>query len=385
VDKREERMAFRATARYRFYFRQRPVILATLTVLAVVFFLAVTGLSRIHQAQRQSIGVRWFNRGIADLNAQRYDAAITDFRAALLYAPDEYSYQLKLAEALIGQGHTGQALAYLTNLWDREPESGIVNLQLARIAAQRGETDDAIRYYHNAVYAVWPNGQEGRRRDARLELIEFLLRIPDKAQAQGELIALAASVGPDAAQQGRIGELFLRAEDYEHAREAFDTVLKSDRHNPAALAGAGQAAFALGRYSLAQSYLQAALAANANDTASADRLKTTQTVLHMNPFRRHMPVAERDRIVVEAFQTAGERLKNCKLPVMSVAAQPSLSDEWTRLKPQITEQGLRRNPDLVETAMDLVFRIERKTSIVCGTPTGDDLALLLISKMHEGS
>jgi transcriptional regulator GlxA family with amidase domain len=55
------------------------------------------------------------------------------------------------------------------------------------------------------------------------------------------------------------------------------------------------------------------------------------------------------------------------------------------LKPRISAEGLRRNPDLVETAMDLVFRIERETSTACGTPTGTDLALLLISKMHEGS
>lgn len=378
-------MESRGIARYRFYLRQRPFMLATLVVLAVVFFLVVTGLSRVHQAQRQTIGERWFNRGLADLDAKRYDAAVTDFRAALLYSPDEYSYQLKLAEALIGQGQTGQALTYLTNLWDREPENGIVNLELARIAAQREETDDAIRYYHNAVYAVWPGKQEGMRRDARLELIDLLLRIHAKAQAQGELIALEASVGPDLVQQERIGELFLRAEDYRHARQAFDTVLNSDPHNAAALAGAGYAAYELGQYSLAQHYLLAALAANANDTASADRLKTTEMVLRMNPFRRQMPVAERDRIVVKAFQAAGERVKTCTIPVEAGIPQPSLNDEWTQLKPQITEQGLRRNPDLVETAMDLVFRIERETSTACGTPTGTDLALLLISKMHEGS
>ena len=38
----------------------------------------------------------------------------------------------------------------------------------------------------------------------------------------------------------------------------------------------------------------------------------------------------------------------------------------------MTEAGLRRNPDLVETAMDLVFRIERETNAVCGSPTGTD-------------
>jgi hypothetical protein len=64
---------------------------------------------------------------------------------------------------------------------------------------------------------------------------------------------------------------------------------------------------------------------------------------------------------------------------------PSLSDEWEKLKPQITEAGLRRNQDLAEKAMDLVFRIERESNVLCGTPTGTDLALLLISRMHEGS
>lgn len=381
-------MASQAFARYRFYLRQRPMMLALFSVLAVIFFLGVTFLSRAHETQRKGLGERWFNRGIADLNARRFDAAVTDLRAALLYSPDEYSYQLNLAEALIGEGHTGQAFAYLINLWEREPENGIVNLELARIAARRGEIDNAVRYYHNAVYAVWPSAQEGNRRDARLELIELLLRIHAKPQAQGELIALAGNVGPDPAEQERIGDLFLRADDYEHALGAYSFALKSDRHNATALAGAGNAAFELGRYQIAQHYLQAAVSANRNDSASAERLKTTQLVLHMDPFRRQIPAVERSRIVVEAFAAAGQRLKSCALSTVTArgpASVPPLSDEWARLKPQITEVGLRRNPDLVETAMDLVFRVERETNVVCGTPTGTDLALLLISRMHEGS
>jgi hypothetical protein len=35
--------------------------------------------------------------------------------------------------------------------------------------------------------------------------------------------------------------------------------------------------------------------------------------------------------------------------------------------------------------MDLVFEIERESKIACGAPTGTDLALLLISKLHEGN
>src|SRR5215470_11607547 len=118
-------MASQTIARYRLHLQQRPVILAGLTLMAIAFFLAVTGLSRAHQAQRQALGNRWFSRGVADLNAKRFEAAVTDFRAALLYSPDEYSYQLNQAEALIGEGHRSQAWAYLTNLRDREPDDGL--------------------------------------------------------------------------------------------------------------------------------------------------------------------------------------------------------------------------------------------------------------------
>jgi tetratricopeptide (TPR) repeat protein len=388
VREQEESMASGILGRYRFYLRQRPTLLVLLAVLTVVFFLAVTGLSRAHEAQRQALGNRWFNRGVADLNAKNYEAAITEFRSALLYSRDDFSYQLNLAEALIGLKHTAEASAYLLNLWDREPGNGLVNLELARIAAQRGEIDQAVRYYHDAVYAAWPRDQEKKRREARLELISLLLRIKDLGDAQAELIALSANVGDDPAQQETIADLFVRAGDYEHALASYRLVLRANDHDAAALAGAGYAAFQLGQYPLAQHYLQQAIAATPNDTQSAHLLQTTEMVLRMDPFRRQISTADRDKAVVEAFTAAGERLKSCTLPVTSSPGSGppiSLNDEWTAMKPRIGAVRLRHDPDLAENAMDLVFRIEHQTSAVCGAPTGADLALSLIAKLHEGS
>jgi tetratricopeptide (TPR) repeat protein len=373
---------------FRLYIKQQPVMLALLALLGVIFFLAVAGLSRTYRAQREALGSRWFSRGVADLNGRRYDSAVTEFRSALLYSRDNYDYQLNLAEALIGLGRTAEAYSYLVNLWERQPENGVVNLELARIAAQRGQTEQAQRYYHNAIYAVWPGDQEGRRRQTRLELIEYLLSINAKAQAQAELIALQENLGEDPAQHKRVGDLFLRAQDYEHALAAYRISLRANRRDEMALEGAGRAAFQLGLYPLAERYLQAAVALNANDAESADRLKTTQLVLRMDPFRRQISANERDRIVAAAFATAGKRLSSCATPkaaTASTSSQPSLDDAWAKMRPRITEQQLRRNPDLVEQAMDLVFEIERQTSTSCGTPTGADLALLLISKLHEGN
>jgi tetratricopeptide (TPR) repeat protein len=370
------------------YIRQKPVMLALLAVLAVIGFGAVSGLSRGYRAQRESLGNRWFSRGVADLSAGHFASAVTDFRAALLYSRDNYDYQLNLAEALIGLGRTIEAHSYLVNLWDREPENGVVNLDLARIAAQRGQREQAQRFYHNAIYATWPRDQEGKRRDTRLELIEYLLSINARAQAQSESIALEENLGDDPSQQERVGDLFLRAQDYEHALAAYHLSLRSDRHNEAALAGAGWAAFELGRYALAERYLEAAVASNLGDTQSADRLKTTELVLRQDPFRRQISGVQRNEIVGEAFATAGQRLKSCGVSASSAvptAAQPNLADSWAKMKPRISQEHLGRNPDLVEQAMDLVFTIERQTSASCGPPAGADLALLLIAKLHEGN
>ena len=130
------------------------------------------------------------------------------------------------------------------------------------------------------------------------------------------------------------------------------------------------------------------MAGNSSDTQSADLLKTTEMVLRMDPFRRQISVAQRDKIVVSAFTTAGQRLRSCGAasgPAVPTASQSSLVGSWAKMQPQVSEQDLRRDPDLVEAAMALVFEIERQTSASCGTPTGVDLALLLIAKLHEGS
>jgi len=385
-ENQDDTMASPKLARYRLYLRQRPTLLVVMSIVAVIFFLAVTGLSRIYYRQREFLGNRWSTRGLADLNAKNFGAAVTEFRTALLYSRDDYSYQLNLAEALIGLKRTGEASAYLINLWDREPDNGVVNLELARIARQQTRTDEAIRYYHNAVYSAWPKGQEHRRREARLELIDLLLQIKDQGDAQAELIALAANVDDEPEMQPIIGRLFLRADDYEHALAAFRTALSQDRRDAEAMAGAGYAAFQLARYPLAQHYLEEAAAANPKDTQSAQLLQTTNAVLHMDPFRPKISSVDRSRIVMESFAAAGQRLNACPLPKGPAApdgSAVSLSDEWNTLKPQVN--ALKRNPNLADAAMDLVFRIERQTSAVCGTPTGTDLALLLIAKLHEGS
>lgn len=370
-----------------FHRTREPVILALLSTVAVVFFSAVSGLSGIYHAQQKSLGIQWFARGTKDLGAQRFAPAVAEFRSALLYSRDNYSYQLSLAQALLGQNRTDEASAYLSNLWDREPENGFVNLYLARIAVQKEESDQALRYYHNAIYATWPDDQRTARRDARLELIDYLLKINDKPQAQSELIALAANWEGDTALQARIGGLFLKAQDYRDALKAYRVSFEGSRKDPGILAGAGRAAFELRQYRDAHQYLQAAVEAGSREPDVPAKLKTAELVLQMDPFRRQISIAERGRLVIEAYTVAGQHLDSCIAATGSGPAGEALqnlSETWTTMKPQMTERGLRRNPDLTESAMELVFNIERQSASGCSA-TPADQALLLIGKLHEGN
>lgn len=365
----------------------QPLSLAFLTVLAVILFSFVTAISRIYNAQQQVLADRWSSRGAADLVAGRFPAAVNDFRTALLYARDNAGYDLHLAQALMGEQKYDEAEAYLTSLWERDPDDGEVNLELARIAAGRNQSPRAIRYYHNAIYATWPANYEHERQKARFELIDLLLHDRAYAQAQSELIALAANLGDDPAERAHAGDLFLAAEDNDHALTEFRMSLQGDPHNQAALAGAGRAAFELARYPQAARYLRQAVDAAPSDTASASLLRVADRVLQLDPYRPGINATERDRIVVADFTAAGERLDMCNGSAYAAQLMPwqTLRQKWAALKPRITPGGLRQDPDRVQSAMSLVFDIEHETTGVCGLPSETDTALQLIATMREGS
>jgi tetratricopeptide (TPR) repeat protein len=368
---------------FSFHSRRSPVTLALLTGLAIIAFGIVGGLSRLYHAQQDALADRWAQRGTADLHAGRFNAAVDDFHAALLYSRDSYASQLNLAEALIGLKKVDEASVYLTNLWDREPENGVVNLDLARIAAAKNDMTRALRFYHNAIYATWAGDQEKASRNSRLELIDYLLRINANTQAQAELLALEANLPEGSPEQEHLGELFMRAQDAQHALAAFKLAAAQNKQNQAALTGAGVAAFRLGLYPTAKRYLQNAVAQSSGDAQSAEWLRKTNAVLALDPYQHQISNSERASIVVNAFTVAGARLKTCTQQNAPQANWLDMEQQWNRLKPQVTAAGLRRNADTVNTAMDLALNIENKTNGICGSSSEADAALLLVAKLHE--
>ena len=378
--------------------RRTPLVIAALIAIAILGFAVVSRLVTRLRANEKQIAWHAFEAGLAQSNVGKAEAALDDFRAALIYDPGNPNYQLSLARALRDTGRLAESEAYLLHLWNASPDDSTVNLALARLAARRHSLDSAIRYYHNAIYGAWRADPDQNRRRTRIELIEFLLQEHALPQAQAELVALAQILPPDPGPHLTVADLFRRAGDYENALAQYQLVLKLDHKNVAALHGAGEAAFHLGRYRTAEKYLQQAVREDPQDQQARQPLETATLVLATDPFLRRISDAERNRRIAAAFTQAGNRLKFCAqssniaLPasVTNVATSNSsanvLQSLWTRW--QAARSQLRRlsspsNADLPDMLMDLILQIEQQTAQQCGEPSGVDLALLLISRNRE--
>lgn len=369
------------------YSAREPLIIMALSAAAIAFFFAVLALSKFFDSHQSARADEYFQQGTLDLRNHHPDAAVNDFHAALTYSRDSYATQLSLAQALLALNRTEEALQYLTNLWQREPENGMVNFELARIYAEKGDATQALRYYHNAIYAIWNQDQDPVRRSSRLELINFLLARQLHGQAESELIALQSNLPQDPELITKVGELFMQVPDYQRALELFVRSLKLRHQAPDALAGAGQAAFELGQYKTSEHYLKSAVAANPSDTASAQLLQTARLVIQIDPYNMRLSAFQRSANVKTAVQSATARLSACiaNTPAASSGSSglQTLNSRLSQLRPKLRRSNT--DSDTVDEAMSLVFDIEQQTKNICGPPTGRDLALLLISREQEGN
>jgi tetratricopeptide (TPR) repeat protein len=368
---------------------QRETILVG-SVVALVILFGFTGVAaNLYHSQQKELAQEWFARGEADLKGGHADSALEDFRTALAYSPETSLYRLRLAQALVAANRPDEARSHLLTLWRDEPGNSTVNLELARLAAGRGDTTDALRYFHNAIYGVWQSHPEEQRLQTRLELSQYLLQKNEKAQAQSELIALAVELPRDADLYTKVADMFRKAGDRNRALNANRQALAIDSHEDAALAGAGETAFEMGDYQTAVNYLERAVRVRAASDADKEQLSTARLVLNLDPMAPRLSRAEADQRTLHAYEFATGRLDDC-LKTRGLNPHPDqpqddlqkLSLQADKLSAEAKPAALRQNPDLRVNLMDFVFSIEETTAKECGAPTSADLALLLIGRKH---
>lgn len=373
------------------YHRERVLIACVVLLIAMFAFTAF--IARQYHRTVHKLGDQWYAQGEASMKAGQTAAAVNDYRNALVYKPDDEGFQFHLALALAGDGKEDEAQSYLLTLLTESPGSGPINLALARVAVNLRNSADAIRYYQNAIYGVWPNDPLTQRWNVRRELCDYLLGRHDIQDAEPDLIALAQETPPtDPGREDITGDLLTRAGMWSRALAAYRAALAVHRHDTHALAGAGRAAFQLAMFSDAAGYLQRLPPTERSAPDLADILALSQTAATMNALRPGLPGAEEGKRAAKALSVVEARISSCArqkgqpLPANPRATTPPTQLQklyaTARQNSQIwSEMNLAQHPDQDVAVMTFAVQAENAASAECGPPqTIADRALMLIAK-----
>ncbi|MGB6485215.1 MAG: tetratricopeptide repeat protein [Candidatus Acidiferrales bacterium] len=373
--------------------RSRETVLSLCAVILIVFFFLTGMITQSYHQKLDALGSQWFAAGQQQLKANDASAALSDFRNALVYRPDDAQVQFQLAQALSEEGRNEEAQSYLLGLLAHSPSDAPVNLALARIAAHSDSETDTLRYYHGAIYGVWPKDAETNRLNARLELCRFLVGRGDPSSADGELIALESEIPQQhgAPLHEQTGELFLRAGDLNRALEEFQRAMEAPHPPLGAIRGAGLAAYQMGDFHVAERYLDRAHREKRDNAEMDAALETTQLVLAWDPDARDLTDAQRRERVRHDLAQAVSRVQSCAQSAgvdltEKTATQSNLATLYAQAKamqPQLVDRNLARHPEQLDAAINLVFALEAAAQ-KCGQPTGLDKALVVLGTYRQG-
>jgi Tfp pilus assembly protein PilF len=415
--------------------------LSLVALFAVTLILAVLTnyLYRSYASHQVVLANRWLQRGVQAMSEGKPQAAIDALSSALAYAPTNRDTEIKLAEALASAGRVQEATVYFNTLLESQQGNGLINLELARLAARQGNESQAIDDYQRAIYGNWEGDGYVRRRDVRLELVNYLLTHKRPDLARNELLVASGNApADDISIQLEIARLMEQAQAPADAFHIYRTVLHRHPSLRDALEGAGRMAFKMGQYQQAKHYLSRALEGPDIDQEPPaevqqirDTLNVATRLLLLYPSPRLKP-SERSARILNDRKLALARLEQCTQerptapetnkaaanpparsglsssltnplasPLASLASRfalhPSspanpqaaplpadplqaLQTRWQQLPVRLTAAELEQDPDLEQNQVQLIYDTEIATRQVCGAPTGDNALLLKIAQ-----
>ena len=407
--------------------------LVILSAITVVLAVLTNFLYQSYASHQVELAHRWLQRGEQALRENKPQVAIDALGSVLAYAPSDRQTEIKLAEALASAGRTQEATVYFNALLESQQGSGLINLQLARLAARQGNESQAIDDYQRAIYGNWEGDGYVRRREVRFELINYLIERRRLDQARNELLVASGNAPEDdISVQLEIAAKMEQAQDPRDALHIYRTILRRHPSLREAQQGAGRNAFQMGRYLEAKRYLGRALEGPGLEQEPAteveqshEQLNVASRLLLLYPSSR-LSLAERSARILGDRKLAMARLAQCtrkksQTPVI-VAAAPSapakkglaipnplqsleshftrrpgapapapasappvdplqaLSERWQNLPGKLTLSDLENGPDLAQSQIQLIYDTETVTQQVCGAPGGDDALLWKIAQ-----
>ena len=361
--------------------RREILQLVVLALAAVGTFLLTRSVASANRRESLRDAAQWFERGEGGLAAGDLDLAIESFHRAMVRNRSEQRYGLALAGAMAAKGQDDSARQVLLSLRESAPDAPEINVQLARLAARRPDVMEAVRYYHNALYAPGSSERPQTRRQLRLELVRFLLAHGQASRGLSELLALSADLPDEAPSHVEAGQLFAQAGDERRALDQFQRALRIAPAENDALAGAGMAAASLGDYGLAQKYLGSI---SGETEALRETRDMVEAVLRRDPLAPRLRSSERLRRVHANLAYAVDRFGACRAATTTGPADDAdrqLQDAAGSFEAELRRPGTR-DQDAIEQGVELASRLGTRLGQACPPATALDRALVLIGRRH---
>ena len=156
------------------------------------------------------------------LQAQRYDEAETEFRAALALRPDSGMAHYGLAECLLQQKKNEEATAELATYLQSSPKDAVARIKRASILTDLGKNDEALAELDRAT----TNRPESPETLKLRSLIDFRLKNYDASLAA--LQKLESAAPNDIDLHARIGHVLLEKKDYPGAVKELVIAFRAD-------------------------------------------------------------------------------------------------------------------------------------------------------------
>jgi predicted Zn-dependent protease len=315
----------------------------------------------------------------------KVNQAIEPLRKAHIWERGNTLYELDLVDALITANKADEAEPLMNEILLREPDDGRTNLSAARLALQKGNTTDAVSYYHRAIYGDWSENAAAHRVSARMELVRLLVAEHRDKELLAELLPLQEEAQTNMPIQKALGHLFLVADSPSRAAAAYQAMIAHDPKDAGAHAGLGEAELQQGEYRDAHSAFLAALRYEPRDASIQRRLDLSNALTELDPTPRRLASMEKYRRSIHILQLAYDDFNACiaKHP----AAPPS---DATRLLSTAHDALAAKPPsnaanELSESVLGIAEKIWRARIAACGAGVSSDQEplRLIIEKLAQ--
>ena len=352
---------------------------------ALIGLIVLTGfLLHFYNSERREKAMESYQSGNDLARQGRDQEAIEQYRDALSIAHSNEN-RLALALSLVKVGRLNEAAIYLQEVLKDDPNSGIANLGLARIAAAQRRTQEAFNYYHRAIFGTWPANAKETRLQAWFELIDVLGKGGDQKQASTELLELLNEKSNDLDTKKRIGHLLLQYGAANESADVFRDILHQKPKDAEAFGGVGEAEFTLADYTAAQRAFANAFRLNPNDEHIRGRLRLCDGIIALDPTVKNVSSAERYRRSEMLLQGSLAELEKC----VANRGDPSAFDFIRELTDTAHKLlSVHRRPpsygDAADSNVTLSEKLWTSRGQICeGTYEGDEALARVLARLSK--